>query len=175
VDFHPPGIEPSLTTNAPPTHVRDETQDASRREWAKERENPVEVAKGTSCGVECVIIPPLRLWCSDTITVPVSTNPGSTPPMTIIARDVYSDCLMKAVAVGSHRWIGDSSGVPQTGVVAATGALYTSSHQTPASVLPVQGYPPQWLGDLPVSRLEISTHKEGMKLTHLPFLKHSWD
>jgi hypothetical protein len=29
VDFRPPGIEPSLTTNAPPTHVRDETQGAS--------------------------------------------------------------------------------------------------------------------------------------------------
>jgi hypothetical protein len=61
VDFRPPGIKPSLTTNAPPTHVRDETQGASRREWTKERGNPVEVAKGISCGVECVIIPPLRL------------------------------------------------------------------------------------------------------------------
>jgi hypothetical protein len=138
VDFCPPGIEPSLTTNAPPTHVRDETQGASRRKWAKERGNPVEVTKRASCDVECVIISPLHLWCSDTIAVPVSTNPDSTLSMTVIARNVYPDCLMKAVAAGLHRWIGDSSGAPQTGVVAATGALCTSSHQIPASVLPMR-------------------------------------
>jgi hypothetical protein len=171
VDFCLPGIEPSLTTNAPPTHVRDETQGASQREWVKERGNPVEVAKGAFCGVECVIIPPLRLWCSDTIAVPVSTNPGSIPSMTVIARDVYPDCLMKAVAARLHEWIGDSSGAPQTGVVAATGALCILSHQTLASVLPVRGYPPQQLGDLPVSRLEISTRKEGMKFNSLAFPK----
>jgi hypothetical protein len=57
------------------------------------------------------------------------------------------------------------------GMVATTGALHTSSHQTPASVLLVQGYPPQWLGDLPVSRLEISTRKEGMKFNSLVFPK----
>jgi hypothetical protein len=129
------------------------------------------VAKRASCGVECVIIPPLCLWCSDTIAVPVSTNPGSTSPLTVIMRDVYPDCLMKAVAAGSHRWIGDSSGALQTGVVATTGALRTSSHQTPASILSVQGYPPQRLGDLPVSRLEISTCKEGMKFNSLAFSK----
>jgi hypothetical protein len=160
-----------LTTNAPPTHVRDETQGASRREWVKERGNPVEVAKGTSCGVECVIIPPLRLWYSDTIAVPVSTNSNSTLPITVIARNVYPDCLMKAVAAGSHGWIGDSSGAPQTEVVTATGALCTSSHQTPAFILPVQGYPPQRLGDLSVSRLEISTRKEDMKFNSLAFSK----
>jgi hypothetical protein len=171
VDFCLPGIESLLTTNAPPTHVRDETQGVSRREWAKERGNPVEVAKRASCGVECVIIPPLRLWCSDTIAVPVSTNPDSTPPMTVIMRDVYSDYLMKAVIARSHRWIGDSSGALQTGVVAATGVLCTLSHQTLGSILSVQGYPPQWLGDLPVSRLEISTRKEGIKFNSLAFPK----
>jgi hypothetical protein len=56
-------------------------------------------------------------------------------------------------------------------MVAATGALRTSSHQTPASILPVWGYPPQWLGDLSVSRLEISTRKEGMKFNSLVFSK----
>jgi hypothetical protein len=56
-------------------------------------------------------------------------------------------------------------------VVAATGALRTSSHQTLASVLLVRGYPPQRLGDLPVSRLEISTRKEGMKFNSLAFSK----
>jgi hypothetical protein len=86
------------------------------------------VAKEASCGVECVIIPPLRLWCPGTIAVPVSTNPGSAPPMTIIARDANPDCLMKAVAIGSHGWIGDSSGALQTGVMATTGALCASSH-----------------------------------------------
>jgi hypothetical protein len=91
--------------------------------------------------------------------------------MTVIARDVYPDCLMKAVVAGSHGWIGDSSGAPQTGVVAVTGALHTSSHQTPASILPVREYPPQRLGDLPVSRLEISTRKEGMKFNSLAFPK----
>jgi hypothetical protein len=129
------------------------------------------VAKETSCGVECVIIPPLHLWCSDTIAMPVSTNPGSTLPMTVIAKDVYPNCLMKAVAAGSHGWIGDSLGAPQTGMVAAMGVLHTSSHQTLASVLPVRGYPPQWLGDLPVSRLEISTRKESMKFNSLVFPK----
>jgi hypothetical protein len=129
------------------------------------------VAKGASCGIECVIIPPLCLWCSDTIAVPVSTNPDSILPMTVIARDVYPDCLMKAVAAGSHGWIGDSSGAPQTGMMAATGALRTSSYQTPASVLSVRGYPPQRLGDLPVSRLKISTCKEGMKFNSLAFPK----
>jgi hypothetical protein len=59
----------------------------------------------------------------------------------------------------------------QMGVVVGTGALHTSSHQTPASVLPVQGYPPQRLGDLPISRLEISTCKEGMKFNSLAFPK----
>jgi hypothetical protein len=103
VDFRSPGIKSSLTTNTPPTHVRDETQGASRREWVKKRGNPVEVAKRASCSVECVIIPPLCLWCSDTIAVPVSTNLSSTPSMTVIARDVYPDCLMKAVAARSHR------------------------------------------------------------------------
>jgi hypothetical protein len=103
--------------------------------------------------------------------VPVSTNPGSIPPMTVIVRDVYLDCLMKVVATGLHGWIGDSSGALQTGVVAATGVFCTSSHQTPASVLPVQGYPPQRLGDLPVSRLEISTGKEGMKFNSFAFPK----
>jgi hypothetical protein len=78
---------------------------------------------------------------------------------------------MKAVAAGSHGWIGDSSGVLQTGVVAATGALRILSHQTLAFILPVQRYPPQRLGDLPVSRLEISTHKEGMKFNSLAFPK----
>jgi hypothetical protein len=53
--------------------------------------------------------------------------------------------------------------------VATTGALRASSHQT--SVLPVRGYPPQQLGDLPVSRLEISTRKEGMKFNSLAFPK----
>jgi hypothetical protein len=56
-------------------------------------------------------------------------------------------------------------------VVAATGALHTSSHQTLAFVLPVRGYPPQRLGDLPVSRLKISTCKEGMKFNSLAFSK----
>jgi hypothetical protein len=171
VDFRPPGIESSLTTNASLTHVRDETQSASRREWAKKRGNPIEVAKEASCGVECVIIPPLHLWCSDTIAVPVSTNPSSTLPITVIVKDVYLDCLMKAVATGSHRWIGDSSSVPQTGVVAATDARRTSSHQTLASILLVWGYSPQRLGDLSVSRLEISTRKEGMKFNSLTFPK----
>jgi hypothetical protein len=78
---------------------------------------------------------------------------------------------MKAVAAGLHGWIGNSSGALQTGVVAATGALCTSSHQTPALVLPVRGYPPQRLGDLPVSRLEISTRKKGMKFNSLAFSK----
>jgi hypothetical protein len=36
VDFRLLEIELSLTTNTPPTHVRDETQGTSRREWAKE-------------------------------------------------------------------------------------------------------------------------------------------
>jgi hypothetical protein len=129
------------------------------------------VAKRASCSVECIIILPLRLWCSDTIAVPVSTNPGSTPSMTIITRNVYPDCLMKTVAAGSHRWIGDSSGALQTGVVTTTGALRTLSYQTPASVLPVWGYPPQRLGDLPVSKLEISTRKEGIKFNSLAFPK----
>jgi hypothetical protein len=137
----------------------------------KERGNPVEVAKGAFCGVECVIILPLHLWCSDTIAVPVSTNSNLTLPMTVIARDVYPNCLMKAVATGSHRWIGDSSDAPQTGVVVAMGVLRTLSHQTPASVLLMQGYPPQRLGYLPVSRLEISTRKEGMKFNSLAFSK----
>jgi hypothetical protein len=78
---------------------------------------------------------------------------------------------MKTVATGSHRWIGDSSGAPQTGVVAATGALHSSSHQTPASVLPVRGYPSQQLGDLLISRMEISICKEGMKFNSLVFPK----
>jgi hypothetical protein len=102
VDFHPPGIEPSLTINAPPTHVRDETQGASQGKWVKERRNPVKVAKEASCGVECVIIPPLHLWYSDTIAVSVSTNPNSTLPITIIVRDVYPDCLIKTVVAESH-------------------------------------------------------------------------
>jgi hypothetical protein len=51
------------------------------------------------------------------------------------------------------------------------GVLRTLSHQTPASVLPVWGYPPQRLGDLSVSRLEISTHKEGIKFNSLAFPK----
>jgi hypothetical protein len=129
------------------------------------------VAKETSCGVECVIIPPLHLWCSDTIAMPVSTISSSTPSMTVIARNVYLDCLMKAVAAESHEWIGDSSGASQTGIVAVMGALRTSSHQTPASVLLVRRYPPQRLGDLPVSRLEISTCKEDMKFNSLVFPK----
>jgi hypothetical protein len=91
--------------------------------------------------------------------------------MTVIVRDVYPDCLMKAVAAGLHRWIGDSSGALQMEVVAATGALRTSSHQTLASVLPVRRYPPQRLGDLFVSRLEISTCKEDMKFNSLAFPK----
>jgi hypothetical protein len=91
--------------------------------------------------------------------------------MTVIAKDVYLDCLIKTVVARSHRWIGDSSGALQIGVVAATGVLRTSSHQTPASVLPVRRYPPQRLGDLPVSRLEISTCKEGMKFNSLAFPK----
>jgi hypothetical protein len=78
---------------------------------------------------------------------------------------------MKAVAARSHGWIGDSSDVPQIGVVVATGALRTSSHQTPTSVLPVRRYSPQRLGDLPVSRLKISTCKEGMKFNSLAFPK----
>jgi hypothetical protein len=56
-------------------------------------------------------------------------------------------------------------------VVVVTGALRTSSHQTLASVLSVRGYPPQQLGDLPISRLEISTCKEGMKFNSLAFSK----
>jgi hypothetical protein len=56
-------------------------------------------------------------------------------------------------------------------MVAVTGALRTSSHQTLASVLLVQGYPPQRLGDLLVSRLEISTCKESMKFNSLAFSK----
>jgi hypothetical protein len=56
-------------------------------------------------------------------------------------------------------------------MVAVMGALHTSSYQTPASLLSVQGYLPQRLGDLPVSRLEISTRKEGMKFNSLTFPK----
>jgi hypothetical protein len=78
---------------------------------------------------------------------------------------------MKAVAAGLHGWIGDSSGAPQTGVVVAMGILCTLSHQTPASILPVWGYSPQWLGDLPISRLKISTCKKGMKFNSLVFPK----
>jgi hypothetical protein len=73
---------------------------------------------------------------------------------------------MKAVVAGSHGWIGDSSGT-----LVATGALRTLSHQTPASVLPVRGYSPQRLGDLLVSRLEISTRKEDIKFNSLAFSK----
>jgi hypothetical protein len=129
------------------------------------------VAKEAFCGVECVIIPSLCLWCSNTIAVPVSTNSDLTLPMTIIPRDVFSNCLMKAVAAGSHGWIGDSSGALQTGMVVATGVLRTLSHQTLASVLSVWGYPLQRLGDLSISRLEISTCKEGIKFNSLAFSK----
>jgi hypothetical protein len=76
------------------------------------------VAKGAFCGVECIIIPSLHLWCSNTIAVPVSTNPDAAPPMIKIARGASPDYLMKAVAVGSHGWIGDSLGVLQLGIVA---------------------------------------------------------
>jgi hypothetical protein len=51
------------------------------------------------------------------------------------------------------------------------GVLRTSSHQTPAFILLVRGYPPQRLGDLSVSKLEISTCKEGMKFNSLVFSK----
>jgi hypothetical protein len=87
VDFHPPGIKSSLTTNALPTHIRD----------------PIEVAKRAFCGVECVIILPLHLWCSDTIAMPISTNPSLTLSLTIITRDVYPDYLMKTVAARLYR------------------------------------------------------------------------
>jgi hypothetical protein len=56
-------------------------------------------------------------------------------------------------------------------VVVVMGALRTLSHQTPASVLSVWGYPSQRLGDLSVSRLKISTRKEGMKFNSLIFPK----
>jgi hypothetical protein len=103
VDFNPPRIEPLLTTNTPPIHIRDETQGANQRKWAKERGNLVEVAKEAFYGIECIVISPLHLWCSDTIAVSVSTNPGLTPPMTVITRDVCPDCLMKTIAAGSHK------------------------------------------------------------------------
>jgi hypothetical protein len=57
------------------------------------------------------------------------------------------------------------------GIMAVIDTLHTSSHQTPASVLLVWRYPPQRLGDLSISRLKISTHKEGMKFNSLAFSK----
>jgi hypothetical protein len=62
--------------------------------------------------------------------------------MTVIMRDVYLDCLMKAIAAELHGWIGDSSGVLQTGVMMAMDAFHTSNHQTLTFVLLVRGYPP---------------------------------